>query len=68
MGKGKMHVNSWVENLEERKCLKFIGRKIILTLILKTEVGRCILDSLAQGREWWWWWSVFSTVMKHLIP
>jgi hypothetical protein len=45
--------------------LKFIGGRI-LTLILKTEVGRCILDSLAQGREWWW--SVVSTVMKLLIP
>ena len=66
MGKGKMHINCWVENLEERKCLKFIGARIIFTLILKTEVGRCILDSLAQDREWCWW-SVVSTVMKLLI-
>jgi len=66
MGNGKMHINCWVENLEERKCLKFIGGRIILTLILKTELERCILDSLAQDREWWW--SVVSTVMKLLIP
>ena len=50
MGKGKMHINCWVENLEERKCWKFIGGRIILTLILKTEVQRYILDCLAQDR------------------
>ena len=66
MGKGKMCINCWVGNLEERKRLKFIGGSIILTLILKAEVGKHILNTLARDRELWWF--VFSMIMKLKLP
>jgi hypothetical protein len=52
MRKGKMHINCSVENWEERKCWKFIGGRIILILILKKEVGKCILDGSSLLLAW----------------
>jgi hypothetical protein len=42
-GREKKSVNCWLENLEKRKHLKFIGGRIILKLILKKQGGKMYL-------------------------